>query len=212
LNLSVPNLTTLVLTNNNITELGDLEPLRSVKGLKYLSLLGNPVREKKWYREWLTWRLPGLRVLDFQRILDKVRPLPRLPEDAQIQPVVGETSSEGLVLDCRWAHELPRHNIINDCVDRRGKERYDGGRASPCSCTREGWPASDEGRSQQGQGGHRQGNFCRGNPTFGEKLKGGVSAQHGECGGIVVVFLTRSQRSHDYVRRVLSPLPSGVLR
>jgi len=73
LHLSVPNLTTLVLTNNNISELGDLEPLREARGLKYLSLLGNPVREKKWYREWLVWRIPGLRVLDFQRIRDKER-------------------------------------------------------------------------------------------------------------------------------------------
>ncbi|KAF8649722.1 hypothetical protein AX16_005494 [Volvariella volvacea WC 439] len=73
IHLSVPNLTTLVLTNNNISELGDLEPLRELKKLQYLSLLGNPVREKKWYREWLAWRLPALRVLDFQRIRDKER-------------------------------------------------------------------------------------------------------------------------------------------
>ena len=72
LHLSVPNLTTLVLTNNNFSELGDLEPLKDVKSLKYLSLLGNPVREKKWYRDWLVWRISGLRVLDFQRIKDKV--------------------------------------------------------------------------------------------------------------------------------------------
>ncbi|KAK7694321.1 hypothetical protein QCA50_001503 [Cerrena zonata] len=73
LHLSVPNLTMLVLSNNNIAELGDLEPLKDVKGLKYLSLLGNPVRDKKWYREWLIFRIPGLRVLDFQRIRDKER-------------------------------------------------------------------------------------------------------------------------------------------
>lgn len=73
LHLSVPNLTTLVLTNNNLAELGDLEPLKDVKGLQYLSLLGNPVREKKWYREWLAWRIPSLRVLDFQRIRQKER-------------------------------------------------------------------------------------------------------------------------------------------
>jgi U2 small nuclear ribonucleoprotein A' len=73
LHLSVPNLTQLVLTNNNIAELGDLEPLKELKKLTYLCLLGNPVREKKWYREWLAWRLPALRVLDFQRIRDKVR-------------------------------------------------------------------------------------------------------------------------------------------
>src|SRR5215472_16624623 len=65
LHLSIPNLTTLVLTNNNIAELGDLEPLKELKALRYLSLLGNPVRDKKWYREWLAWRIPGLRVLDF---------------------------------------------------------------------------------------------------------------------------------------------------
>ncbi|KAF8213462.1 leucine-rich repeat-domain-containing protein, partial [Mycena galopus ATCC 62051] len=73
IHISVPNLTTLVLTNNNFTELGDLEPLKELRFLKYVSLLGNPVREKKWYREWLAWRLPGLRVLDFQRIRDKER-------------------------------------------------------------------------------------------------------------------------------------------
>ncbi|KAK7064540.1 U2 small nuclear ribonucleoprotein A [Favolaschia claudopus] len=73
IHISVPNLTTLVLTNNNFTELGDLEPLKELRFLKYVSLLGNPVRDKKWYREWLAWRLPGLRVLDFQRIRDKER-------------------------------------------------------------------------------------------------------------------------------------------
>ncbi|KAJ8596510.1 L domain-like protein [Rhizopogon salebrosus TDB-379] len=73
IHLSVPNLTTLVLVGNSVVELGDLEPLREVKGLKYLALLGNPVREKKWYREWLAWRIPSLRVLDFQRIRDKER-------------------------------------------------------------------------------------------------------------------------------------------
>ncbi|EKM60822.1 uncharacterized protein PHACADRAFT_246989 [Phanerochaete carnosa HHB-10118-sp] len=73
LHLSVPNLTTLVLTNNNLAELGDLEPLKDVKGLLYLSLLGNPVQEKKWYRGWLAWRIPSLRVLDFQRIRQKER-------------------------------------------------------------------------------------------------------------------------------------------
>jgi U2 small nuclear ribonucleoprotein A' len=73
IHISVPNLTTLVLTNNQFAELGDLEPLKELRYLKYVSLMGNPVREKKWYREWLAWRLPGLRVLDFQRIRDKVR-------------------------------------------------------------------------------------------------------------------------------------------
>ncbi|KAF9056682.1 leucine-rich repeat-domain-containing protein [Panaeolus papilionaceus] len=73
IHLSAPNLHTLVLTNNNISELGDLEPLKELKHLQYISLLGNPVREKKWYREWLAFRIPSLRVIDFQRIRDKER-------------------------------------------------------------------------------------------------------------------------------------------
>lgn len=79
LHLSAPNLTTLVLTNNDIGDLGDLEPLKEFKHLTFLSLIGNPVRDKKWYREWLAWRIPSLRVLDFQKIREKVRsPAPTL--------------------------------------------------------------------------------------------------------------------------------------
>jgi U2 small nuclear ribonucleoprotein A' len=52
--------------------MGDLEPLKDLRHLQYLSLLGNPVTEKKHYREWLAWRFPTVRVLDFQRIRDKV--------------------------------------------------------------------------------------------------------------------------------------------
>ncbi|KAF8506903.1 L domain-like protein [Russula emetica] len=61
---------TLLLANNRIST---ISPSLHLSGFKYLSLLGNPVTEKKWYREWLAWRLPGLRVLDFQRIRDKER-------------------------------------------------------------------------------------------------------------------------------------------
>ena len=99
--MSVPNLTTLVLTNNNVAELGDLEPLKDVKSLQYLSLLGNPVREKKWYREWLAWRIPSLRVLDFQRIRDKVRPTSVVPRCTILMRHwdPGEASGKGSVLD-----------------------------------------------------------------------------------------------------------------
>ena len=72
LHMSIPNLTTLTLSGNNIMELGDLEPLRFLKSLKYLSLMGNPVQEKKWYREWVGWRIQSLRVLDYRRIREKV--------------------------------------------------------------------------------------------------------------------------------------------
>lgn len=73
IHLSAPNLATLVFTNNQIAELGDLEPLQHLRFLQYLSLLGNPVRERKWYREWLAFRIKSLRVLDYTRIRDKER-------------------------------------------------------------------------------------------------------------------------------------------
>ena len=71
--LSLPNLITLVLTNNSLVQLGDLEPLKDCRALQFLSLLGNPVREKKYYRDWVIWRCKALHVLDFTRIREKVR-------------------------------------------------------------------------------------------------------------------------------------------
>ncbi|KAB5592628.1 COP9 signalosome complex subunit 6 [Ceratobasidium theobromae] len=71
---SAPRLRTIVLTNNAITELADLKPLGTLKHLEFLSLLGNPVREKKNYREYVIWTCSSsLRVLDFQRIKEKER-------------------------------------------------------------------------------------------------------------------------------------------
>ncbi|KAG8901211.1 U2 snRNP complex subunit [Tulasnella sp. 403] len=70
---SIPNIVSLTLTNNAISELGDLTPLGGLKRLEFLSLLGNPVREKKWYREWTIFNCKSLRILDYQRIQDKER-------------------------------------------------------------------------------------------------------------------------------------------
>ncbi|AWP02058.1 putative U2 small nuclear ribonucleoprotein A' isoform 5 [Scophthalmus maximus] len=65
---SLPSLTELVLTNNNIQELGDLDPLASVKTLSLLSLLRNPVTNKKHYRLYVISKIPQIRVLDFQKV------------------------------------------------------------------------------------------------------------------------------------------------
>lgn len=72
---SIPNLASLGLSNNALSELGDLVPLGELKRLEYLSLIGNAVTEKKWYREWVIFNCKTLRVLDFQRIQDKVCPI-----------------------------------------------------------------------------------------------------------------------------------------
>lgn len=70
---SLQHLHTLVLTNNNLSELGDLEGLATLPKLEYLSLLGNPVTKKAEYRAYLIHRCGALRVLDFQRIREKER-------------------------------------------------------------------------------------------------------------------------------------------
>ncbi|XP_034312721.1 U2 small nuclear ribonucleoprotein A'-like [Crassostrea angulata] len=69
----LPNLESLVLSNNSMTELGDLDPLSNLKSLQHLSLLRNPVQSKKHYRLYIVHKIPQLRVLDFQRIRQKER-------------------------------------------------------------------------------------------------------------------------------------------
>lgn len=70
---SLPSLKELILTSNNIQELGDLDPLASVKTLTLLSLLRNPVTNKKHYRLYVINKLPQIRVLDFQKVKLKER-------------------------------------------------------------------------------------------------------------------------------------------
>lgn len=43
--------------------------------LEHLTLMGNPVGREQHYRDFVIWKLPQLRVLDFQRIRDKERQL-----------------------------------------------------------------------------------------------------------------------------------------
>ncbi|XP_045513915.1 U2 small nuclear ribonucleoprotein A' [Pieris brassicae] len=69
----LPNLDTLILTNNNIAELGDLDPLASLSKLKTLSLMHNPVANKQHYRAYIAFKLPGLKLLDFRKIKQKER-------------------------------------------------------------------------------------------------------------------------------------------
>ncbi|XP_051568141.1 U2 small nuclear ribonucleoprotein A' [Myxocyprinus asiaticus] len=70
---SLPNLKELVLTSNNIQELGDLDPLSTVKSLTLLSLLRNPVTNKKHYRLYVINKIPQICVLDFQKVKLKER-------------------------------------------------------------------------------------------------------------------------------------------
>jgi len=69
----IPNLETLILTNNHLQELGDLDPLAEFTKLTYLSLLSNPVTSKQHYRPYVINKLPNLRVLDFRKVKLKER-------------------------------------------------------------------------------------------------------------------------------------------
>ncbi|EPQ10682.1 U2 small nuclear ribonucleoprotein A' [Myotis brandtii] len=73
LDQALPCLTELVLTNNSLVELGDLDPLASLKSLTYLSILRNPVTNKKHYRLYVIYKVPQVRVLDFQKVKLKER-------------------------------------------------------------------------------------------------------------------------------------------
>lgn len=46
---NVPNLFNLVLTENNVTELADLDPLQGFTRLQHLALMDNPVTSKEVY-------------------------------------------------------------------------------------------------------------------------------------------------------------------
>ncbi|KAF9694655.1 hypothetical protein EKO04_007587 [Ascochyta lentis] len=73
LSSSIPNLQTLVLTKNRLTELADLDPLAGFKKLVFFSAIGNPVASKENYRYWVIWRCPTVRYLDYAKVKDVER-------------------------------------------------------------------------------------------------------------------------------------------
>uniref|UniRef100_A0A0V0GBQ2 Probable U2 small nuclear ribonucleoprotein A' n=1 Tax=Triatoma dimidiata TaxID=72491 RepID=A0A0V0GBQ2_TRIDM len=67
----LPNLDTLILTGNMIQDLTDIDPLTSLPKLVSLSLMHCPVVTKPHYREYVAFKLPNLRLLDFRKIRQK---------------------------------------------------------------------------------------------------------------------------------------------
>lgn len=70
----LPNLHTLVLTNNRIVNLVEIDPLASLPKLHFLSLLDNNITKKPNYRLYVINKLKSLRVLDFKKVKNKVIP------------------------------------------------------------------------------------------------------------------------------------------
>ncbi|EEB08077.1 U2 snRNP-associated protein Lea1 [Schizosaccharomyces japonicus yFS275] len=64
----LPNLKNLVLAQNHIQELANLDPLAKCTRLEQLCCLDNPVTQKQYYRLYLVWRIPSLRIIDYERV------------------------------------------------------------------------------------------------------------------------------------------------
>jgi U2 small nuclear ribonucleoprotein A' len=73
LDKSLPNLGSLVLTNNNIEDLSEIDQLSTLKNLKVLSLLRNPISLLKHYRLYTIYRIPSLKILDFKKVKETER-------------------------------------------------------------------------------------------------------------------------------------------
>ncbi|XP_027363822.1 U2 small nuclear ribonucleoprotein A' [Abrus precatorius] len=69
----LPQLHTLVLTNNRIANLVEIDPLASLPKLQFLSLLDNNITKKANYRLYVISKLKSLRVLDFKKVKNKER-------------------------------------------------------------------------------------------------------------------------------------------
>ena len=65
---SLPNLSWLILTNNDIKELGDIDALASLTQLECICLINNPITTKKHYRLYVINKLPSVRILDFRKV------------------------------------------------------------------------------------------------------------------------------------------------
>ncbi|KAK1947399.1 putative U2 small nuclear ribonucleoprotein A' [Phytophthora citrophthora] len=83
---AIANIEFLMLTGNRIAQLSEIDNLVCFSKLDTLSLSGNPVTKRKYYREYVIYKLPQLHVLDFQRI----RPRDREAANAFFNSVVGQ--------------------------------------------------------------------------------------------------------------------------
>ncbi|KAI7983051.1 U2 small nuclear ribonucleoprotein A' [Camellia lanceoleosa] len=72
MDLFLPKLHTLALTNNQLTNLVEIDPLASLPKLQFLSLLDNNITKKPNYRLYVIHKLKSLRLLDFKKVKHKV--------------------------------------------------------------------------------------------------------------------------------------------
>ncbi len=71
--MNCPYYENLILTNNKISNITEIDNIASCKTLIRLSLVDNLVTKIKYYRQYVIYKMPNLRVLDFQKIKNKER-------------------------------------------------------------------------------------------------------------------------------------------
>ena len=71
--INCPFLTNLVLTNNKISDFEQIDNIASCKSLEKLYLVDNVVTKMKNYRLYVIYKIPTLRILDYQRVTKKER-------------------------------------------------------------------------------------------------------------------------------------------
>lgn len=95
---TVPNLHTLVLSNNRLVNLAEIDPLAYLPKLRVLSLLDNTVTKKPNYRLYVIHKLTSLRVLDFKKVKAKERAEAeaffRAPREAEAETVMKEEEQQ----------------------------------------------------------------------------------------------------------------------
>lgn len=66
--INSPYLENIILTNNKVSSVTEIDNLSTCKSLVRLSLVDNLVTKIKYYRLYVIYKLPNLRVLDFQKV------------------------------------------------------------------------------------------------------------------------------------------------
>lgn len=69
----LPKLTTIILTNNKVANISEIDHLASVQKLENLSLLENPVMFKSNYRQYVIYKIPSVKWLDFRKVKQSER-------------------------------------------------------------------------------------------------------------------------------------------
>ena len=105
---NLPNLATLILTNNKISILSEIDNIASFTHLEMLSLLDNPVALRENYRLYVIHKIPSLKSLDFR----KVKKQERLAASQLFASTEGQALMNSLESEVREQQEAARKGMV----------------------------------------------------------------------------------------------------